>query len=175
VLRLPRNRRGPGWNPEIPIPIIDPQKVLRYHHSGVRGRSAKAVRIRSAVPALACHDCAMNLQSLPEALREWTDVVGAEWALAKCLGLMPRIPWNPGDPSKPGAGMKAAFWSSNLFGESLARILQELVRMGALEYHEEKISFRWCQTFQWEQAAERPDDAGQMPLPVACSIPQQPH
>ena len=99
----------------------------------------------------------MDVRILPEALSEWTDFDGASWRLAKCLGLMPDIPWNPGDRTKPGYGMKAAFWSSNLFGETLTRIMQELVRMGALEFDEDNIAYRWNTEFRWERAFERPD------------------
>lgn len=91
---------------------------------------------------------------LPEAFRDWLDFDGAEFVLAKCLGLMPDIPWNPGDRTQPGAGMKAAFWSANLFGDSLSMILQQLVQLGALEQNDDR-QFRWREGFDWELAADQ--------------------
>ena len=100
------------------------------------------------------------VRALPELLREWSSFDNASFILAKCLGLMPQIPWNPGDKTAPGASMKAAFWSSNLFGEGLARLLQGLVKMGALQYGEEGNAYRWNPAFDWELAAQQPDDPG---------------
>lgn len=34
VLQPLRHRLGPGWNPEIPIPVVDPRKPLRRHLPG---------------------------------------------------------------------------------------------------------------------------------------------
>lgn len=94
--------------------------------------------------------------TLQEAFHTWVDFDGAEFLLAKCLGLIPDIPWNPGDASKPGAGMKAAFWTSNLFGNNLYRILETLVKLGALEQNEDR-QFRWRNGFDWEQVADQDD------------------
>ena len=33
--------------------------------------------------------------TLAEAFRDWLDFDGAEFELAKCLGLMPDVPWHP--------------------------------------------------------------------------------
>jgi hypothetical protein len=100
------------------------------------------------------------VRALPELLREWSDFDEASFILAKGLGLMPQIPWNPGDKTAPGASMKAAFWSSNLFGEGLARLLQELTKMGALQCDEEGPAYRWNPEFDWEPTAQQPDDPG---------------
>jgi hypothetical protein len=94
------------------------------------------------------------LTTLREALTNWTDFDGAEFVLAKCLGAMPDIEWNPGDRTKPGASMKATFWTANLFGDSLAAILEHLVVMGAVEKNEDG-QFRWNQTFDWDKCGDQ--------------------
>ena len=71
---------------------------------------------------------------------------------------MPQISWNSSDKTAPGAGMKAAFWSSNLLDEELTRLLQELTRMGTLQYDEEGPAYRWNPEFDWELVARQPDD-----------------
>jgi hypothetical protein len=110
--------------------------------------------------------------TLREALANWTDFDGSQFEIAKCLGLMPDILWNPGDATKPGAGMKGAFWTNNLFSTVLDEILQQLVKIGAVDVklradpsdgwealegpsaHDAVDGYRWRTDFDWERAAD---------------------
>ena len=83
---------------------------------------------------------------LPEAFKDWLDFDGAEFELAKCLGLMPNVPWDP-------VAHKAMFWTSNRFGNELYSVLERLVAMGALEMNAER-QFRWNAAFDYQQTAD---------------------
>lgn len=84
--------------------------------------------------------------TLAEAFRDWLDFDGAEFELAKCLGLMPNVPWDP-------VAHKHMFWTANRFGNALYSILERLVAMGALEMNDER-QFRWNVAFDYVQIAD---------------------
>ena len=84
------------------------------------------------------------MDSLKEALSDWTDVDGAEYHLAVCLGLM-----MPGDFARA----KHVFWSNNPIGNILYQMLDELARQAVLEKRDEPdYQFRWNTNFKgsWE-------------------------
>jgi hypothetical protein len=89
-------------------------------------------------------------KTLAEAFAKPLDFDGAQFELAKCLGLMPNVPWDP-------VGHKALFWASNLFGNRLYDILEALVRMGALHQNDER-QFKWNDAFDYQTTAEIEDD-----------------
>jgi hypothetical protein len=89
------------------------------------------------------------MKTLQEAFVDWLDFDGAEFELAKCLGLMPNIPWDP--------ALKTLFWTNNLFGNGLHAALEGLVKMGALEMNDER-QFRYNAKFDYRQAADVESD-----------------
>lgn len=89
------------------------------------------------------------MKTLAEAFATWLDFDGAEFELAKCLGLMPDVPWDP--------ALKHLFWTNNKFGTSLYNLLDELVDLGALETNEDR-QFRYNTTFNYKQAADIESD-----------------
>jgi hypothetical protein len=86
------------------------------------------------------------MKTLPEAFRDWLDFDGAEFELAKYLGVMPDVPWHP-------VTHKHLFWTNNLFGNGLYAMLEALVKMGALEMNEDQ-QFRWNAAFDHIKAAD---------------------
>jgi len=88
--------------------------------------------------------------TLAEAFRDWLDFDGAEFELAKCLGLMPDVPWHPVEH-------KHLFWTNNVFGTGLYTMLEELVTMGVLEQNDNQ-QFRWNVSFSYQQTADRASD-----------------
>jgi hypothetical protein len=76
--------------------------------------------------------------------------------MAKVLGLMPDIHWNPGDRAMPGYGMRAALQSQNLLSGSLDRIFDELVVLGAVERGDDG-RLRRRPEFDWQSAANSDD------------------
>lgn len=85
------------------------------------------------------------MKTLQEAFTTWLDFDGAEFELAKCLGLFPDVPWDP--------KYKHFFWTANPFGDQLYNILEALVVMGALEQNADR-QFRYNTTFKYEKAIE---------------------
>jgi hypothetical protein len=77
------------------------------------------------------------MTSLREALADWTDIDDAEHFLALCLGI-----------AEAGSTMrdyKAAYWSDNPTGNTLAHILDRLVGIGVLEKRTEPdFQYRNC-------------------------------
>lgn len=90
------------------------------------------------------------MKTLQEAFAEPLDFDGAEFELAKCLGLMPDIPWDP--------ALKSLFWTNNQFSVPLYTIIEALVEMGALRMNEER-QFLWNVTFTYDIAAAVTKDA----------------
>jgi hypothetical protein len=79
-------------------------------------------------------------QLLREALKDWTDVDGAQYDLAVCLGLMPPGTWYDA---------KSIFWTNNPIGNTLYDILERLTALGVLERRDEPdLQFRWNSAFQ---------------------------
>lgn len=84
--------------------------------------------------------------TLADAFKDWLDFDGAEFALAKCLGLMPDVLWDP-------VAHKHLFWTANRFGNELYSILERLVAMGALAMNDER-QFRWNASFDHKKTAD---------------------
>ena len=63
-------------------------------------------------------------------LKEWTDWDGARMDLAICLGLMTH-------ETNYQTDAKHVFWSNNPVGNMLYNTLQELVKIGVLEFRDE--------------------------------------
>jgi hypothetical protein len=86
------------------------------------------------------------MQTLKEALQDWTDIDIAGYHLAQCLGLMaPNVNFQ--------VRAKHVFWSDNLVGNMLGHILEELVQEGILEKRDEPdYQYRWNPAFRgsWE-------------------------
>lgn len=82
---------------------------------------------------------------LRSALSEWTDFDGAEFEVARCLGIIePTSSWSP-------TVHKGLFWSNNPVGNGLGKILDALVAMGAVEMNEDH-QYRWNQSFNPDRA-----------------------
>jgi hypothetical protein len=88
----------------------------------------------------------VELQSLKEALADWTDIDVAQYAVAICLGLMsPNVPFPP--------GVKGVFWTNDPIGELLYHILENLTGANILEKRDEPdYQYRWNADFRgsWE-------------------------
>lgn len=88
----------------------------------------------------------MPLTTLKEALSDWTDVDGAAYELALCLGLMtPNVEF--------ATRAKHVFWAANPIGHMLYQMLRELEQQSILEYRDEPdYQFRWNANFKgsWE-------------------------
>jgi hypothetical protein len=108
-------------------------------------------------------------RELRDALRGWVDCDVAQWALAKAAGLMPDVPWNPGDETMPGYGMRSALQSQNLLSGSLDRILDELAVLGAIERGEDGRC-RWRKDFDWQAASDLEDQEERYRRPADPAI-----
>ena len=76
------------------------------------------------------------MQTLREALRDWTDIDVAAHSLACCVGV---FPFGAIDPFP-----KWVYWSKNPLGEALVRTLDEYVALGVLEKRDEPdLQYRW--------------------------------
>ena len=93
------------------------------------------------------------MDTLKQALTEWTDWDGATFCLARCLGLMgPEVDF----PVRA----KHVFWSNNPVGNMLHEVLKHLIGQGILEVHpEDDTIIRWNSAFvgSWEREW-RPDN-----------------
>ena len=75
--------------------------------------------------------------TLREKLHDWTDWDGAQFALAVTLGIVE-------DGHESWIANKGIFWSANPEGDRLYQLLQDLVKMGFLEKHDEPDDqYRW--------------------------------
>ena len=90
------------------------------------------------------------MKTLSQAFAIWLDFDVAEFELAKCLGLMPNVPWEP--------KYKSLFWANNLFSTQLYNILEELVKMGALEMSGDDRQLRWNVAFDYTLTAKTQTD-----------------
>ena len=91
------------------------------------------------------------MNTLKEAIPDWTDVDVAEFHLACCLGLM-----GPDFPVRA----KHVFWSNNPVGSMLHEIVKRLIEQGILEAHpDDDMIVRWNKAFvgSWEHKW-RPDN-----------------
>lgn len=87
--------------------------------------------------------------TLAETFHDWLDFDGAEFELAKCLGLMPNTPWDP--------SLKSMFWTNNVFSIGLYSMIEELVKMGVLEMNDER-QFRYNATWDHDKASDIESD-----------------
>jgi hypothetical protein len=82
-------------------------------------------------------------QTLKDALTTWHDPDTATYRLACALGIVP-----PDQGDYDGfREHKWLFCSANPLGETLGRFLLELANNGVIEYDENKMKFRWSETF----------------------------
>jgi hypothetical protein len=109
------------------------------------GKSGKSCGIVSLIsgrlgPTLKC-----MIPTLKEELAEWTDFDLAGLYAARCLGIF-------ASDITTIRQVKHVFWSAHPVGESIVRLLNELVKAGVLEYDEEDLRFRWNQAYRgsWE-------------------------
>lgn len=71
-----------------------------------------------------------------EQMADWTDVDAAQHLLAQCLGIFPF------DASM--IEKKSIYWSDNLLGDALYRMLEALVSAGVIEKRDEPdLQYRW--------------------------------
>lgn len=84
-------------------------------------------------------------KTLAEAFATPLDFDLAQFELAKCLGLMPNVLWDPVEH-------KALFWTNNMFGNRLFSILDDLIGMRALLHHEG--TYRWNDAFNHIETAK---------------------
>lgn len=87
-----------------------------------------------------------SIASLQERLAGWTSWDIAIYHLGACLGFWPEFgaPSDATGPFDPWHGVKGTIWSANTLGDAMANFLEELVKEGCLERHEEPdIEFRW--------------------------------
>lgn len=85
------------------------------------------------------------MESLRIALKDWTDVDLAQYAVATSIGLMPE-----GNFSRRG---KSVFWTNNPIGDMLHNFLERMVQAGILEKRDEPdFQYRWNPGFRgsWE-------------------------
>lgn len=114
-----------------------------------RFRLARFHEQRHVAADLLLVEGAMRVTDLRSALSEWADFDLAEFALARCLGIIdPVVSWSP--------SYKYLFWSNNPVGNGLADILDRLVAMGALETNDD-------QQYRWNQSFDRDRTAGKLP------------
>jgi hypothetical protein len=83
-----------------------------------------------------------QLKTLKECLEDWTDFDIAEYYLAVCLGMI------EDDERAFPITYKHVFWSANAVGSVLGDILDKLKDLGALEFDEEEIQYRWNKKFE---------------------------
>jgi hypothetical protein len=90
----------------------------------------------------------MELETLKQALHDWTDSDFAGHALMRCLGLL-SLDY---PQSHVTTSLKHVFWSDNDVGNRLSEMLHMLAELGILDYDEENIRYRWNQDFKgsWE-------------------------
>lgn len=79
------------------------------------------------------------MKKLQERLSDWTDVDGAQFCVAQCLGLLPE--------EATFGEAKHIFWTKNPFGDALFEILEQLVSMNVLEKDSEEMKYRWNARF----------------------------
>ena len=71
---------------------------------------------------------------LRDALHDWRDFDGAEYHLARCLGII--------DTTTDFQDVKHLFWTDNSVGNLLYSILENLTRAGMVETNDDQ-QFRW--------------------------------
>lgn len=77
-----------------------------------------------------------KINSLKDDLSDWIDIDFAQHCLAVCIGLVK-------DDSKM-RDYKAIYWSDNIMGNLLAKMLDDLVELGCLEKRDEPDwQYRW--------------------------------
>lgn len=82
-----------------------------------------------------------DITTLKEYLKEWTDLETAGYDLGYCLGLLTE------DMDYRDA--KFLFWSSNPVGDTLIGFLDELVKLGVLEFKDEDDHlYKWNEKFE---------------------------
>jgi hypothetical protein len=119
--------------------VMNLRQLLAEHALLTRERD----ELRAAVPATRTAD-------LRSSLADWTDFDGAEFEVARCLGIMdPAASWSP-------TLHKYLFWSNNPVGNGLHEILECLVAMGAIKTNED-CQYRWNSSFDCDRAARGPE------------------
>lgn len=97
-----------------------------------------------------------SLFSLRDTLSDWADFVVAPDELAICLGIA--------SLDDPFAGRKLLYWTSNPLGELLSIFLDELEKVGAVQYRVKPLTqYRWNPDFSPDGQAKPPPDA---PRPI---------
>ena len=87
---------------------------------------------------------------LRESLTEWTDFDVAEDAVGRCLGIVPDDSFDESGTWR--TDRKGIYWSANVVGDGLSRILHLLVAMGAVEMDDD-CRYRWRKSFKLEEAS----------------------
>jgi hypothetical protein len=84
-----------------------------------------------------------EFETLKDALADWKDFDAAAYKLACCLGVLPF----PSDGPPPP---KSLFWGANVLGESLVKILDDLVKADVLEFDDSgtNLRYRWNRNFK---------------------------
>jgi hypothetical protein len=88
----------------------------------------------------------MFSQTLRKGLADWADGDVAPYYVAIALGIAP----DPGDEWGNWGGRKGIFWSNNPLGNTLFKIVEQLVAVGVLEQNEQGL-YRWNSKFDWEK------------------------
>jgi hypothetical protein len=87
-----------------------------------------------------------SIASLQERLAGWTDWDIVAYELGACLGFWPEFgaPADVENLNDPWHGVKGVMWAANPLGDALYVFMQELVKEGCLERHDEPdIQYRW--------------------------------
>ena len=87
-------------------------------------------------------------KTLKDFLEDWVDIDGVMRKLGQHIGIF--------EEKEPGVGLgpsyKKFFWSANPVGDALGSMLEELRKIGALEFNDEEIQYRWNKNFDVEKA-----------------------
>lgn len=95
----------------------------------------------------------MELKTLQNSLRDWTDWDFAGFSLGICLGLWP--------PAPDFGNAKHVSWSVHTLGDLLHDMRDSLTRAGVLERRKEPdIQYRWNPAFvgSWDSPSTEPVD-----------------
>lgn len=89
------------------------------------------------------------MRALRERLADWVDADGAAYELGVVIGVIPKeFGGTPG--TDPWHGTKGIFWSANLLGDTLYRMLNQLSDAGVLE-NDDNQRYRWNESYQLEK------------------------
>jgi hypothetical protein len=86
-----------------------------------------------------------NALSLQVKIANWQDPDIAAYNIACCLGVIPR----ENGEFITLTSVKSTFWGANALGDSMYKILYELVACNVLEFNEENEKFRWNPNFEF--------------------------